>query len=38
MNEHIKEIGEEVHLEIPTEVVNVFNAEGKNESLMEDAS
>lgn len=38
VNEHIKEIGEEVHLEIPTEVVNVFNAEGKNESLMEDAS
>ena len=37
VNEHMKEVGEKVKLTIPTEVVNVFEAEGKNMSLMEDA-
>jgi hypothetical protein len=33
----MKQIGESVHLAIPVKVVNVFEAEGKNMSLMEDA-
>jgi len=37
VNEHMKEIGEQVHLSFPVEVVNVFEAEGKNMSIMEDA-
>ena len=37
VNENMKEIGENVHLVLPTEVVNVFDANGKNMSLMEDA-
>lgn len=37
VNEHMKSIGETVHLAIPVEVVNVFDADGKNMSIMEDA-
>ncbi len=37
VNEPMKEDGEKVHLSIPAEVVNVFDAEGKNMSIMEDA-
>ena len=36
VNEHMKEIGEVVHLDIPVNVVNVFEAEGRNESIMGD--
>ena len=38
VNEHMKEIGEEICLDIPVNVVNVFEAEGDNISIMEDAS
>ena len=37
VNEHMKEIGEVVHLDIPVNVVNVFEAEGHNLSIMGDA-
>lgn len=37
VNEHMKEIGEQVYLDIPVEVVNIFEADGKNMSIMEDA-
>lgn len=37
VNEHMKEIGSEVYLKFPTEVVNIFEADGNNLSIMEDA-
>lgn len=37
VNEHMKEIGEVVHLDIPVNVVNVFEAEGNHMSIMGDA-
>ncbi|MBR6233404.1 MAG: ABC transporter ATP-binding protein [Erysipelotrichaceae bacterium] len=37
VNEPMKETGEKVHLGIPTAVVNIFEADGNNMSIMEDA-
>lgn len=37
VNEHMKEIDEDVYLTLPVDVVNVFENEGKNISIMEDA-
>ena len=37
VNEEILSVGTKVNLSIPTDVVNVFEADGKNMSIMEDA-